>query len=283
MKKILLLFFSFFLTPILIIAQDVQFCVDVSMNRDSMFFGVQDSLGNPAIGSDYIIQGPVYPAGTFQLKGFDKGLVGGGVPEFPDLQIGYYMSRGWVVQDVSTTQGIHALTTQLFFIDKEYAGLQPFQIILSGREPAALNEPIYRAVVGATDELRFSRGEGAHVNVGKNITDGFNATICFGVLDFSQLVSVKPIHNSEIASLGVFPNPATSQITLKVDRILNLVETQVLIFDLPGRMMLKENWMLYPGSNSRAIDISSLQPGMYLVLLKDMNNLIASQKLVITK
>lgn len=284
MKKILLLFFSIFLTPILIIAQDIQFCVDVSMNRDTLFFGAQDSLGNPATGSDFVIQGPIYPVGTFQINGYDSGLLEGGTPEFEEEKIGYYMSRGWFIQNPAAAEGMQSMTKQIFLIDSVYLGFQPFQIVLSGKEPAALNYPVERTIIGTTDEFMTYRGEAVQVNVGKNITDGFNTTFCFKMINLVGPVSVKTIRESNLAVImSVFPNPATDQITIKVDNSSNPFQGQIILMDLLGRSLMEDIWFLHEKENLKTVDVSRLQPGMYLVLLRDQNNVVSSQKLIITK
>jgi Secretion system C-terminal sorting domain len=286
MKKLLLLFYSLLLLPIILSAQDIQFCVDVSMNRDTMFFGVADSTNtnNPAEGSDFVIQGPIYRAGTFSLNGNDSGLLDGGDSEFPNQKIGHYISRGWFIQDPQDTDGILALTKQVFFIDTEYQGLQPFQLVVSGKEPAALNDPITRAIIGATDELMTFRGQAIQENVGINTTDGFNTTFCFGMINLIEPVSAKTIQEKEFSvEMALFPNPATSQITVNVDNTSNPFQGQIMIMDLLGRSLIEDSWFLHEEENSKMLNTSMLQPGMYLVLLKDQNNIISSQKLIISK
>lgn len=284
MKKLLLFFLLTNCSPLLSNAQK-SFCVDVSMNRDTILYGVQDSTGNPAEGSDFILQGPIYPINTFITNGLNTGLLIGGIPAFPSEQIGWFISRGWFIQNPAATEGILALTKQIFLIQTEYEGLQPFQIILSGNEPAALNDTTERAIIGTTDELMTFRGQAVQVNVGKNLTDGFNATFCFEMINLlDSIVSTKTIQKEvPPVALAIRPNPATNQITLDVENASKPFQGEIIIMDLLGRTLIRDTWLLQQDSNSKMINTSNLQHGIYLILLREQNEIIGTQKLVITK
>jgi len=59
--------------------------------------------GLPPKGTTFIINGLIYPAGTFARRGLTVGILPDGSPEFPELVIGTWTCRGWFSEDLLLT------------------------------------------------------------------------------------------------------------------------------------------------------------------------------------
>lgn len=81
--------------------------------------------------------------------------------------------------------------------------------------------------------------------------------------------------------LAVYPNPAEYTLYLQ---LLNKQKTSLefRIYDLVGKTVLKQNIQLDSGNRTVPIDVSSLQEGIYLIRMSDMEN-VFTKKLVIKR
>ena len=90
--------------------------VDVAVNGVSfrpILAGPPTADGFPPKGTTFIVNGVIYPAGTFDKHGPDSGVLPDGSPEFPDMVIGTWTCRGWFSVDLlATTTGPYVATTQ---------------------------------------------------------------------------------------------------------------------------------------------------------------------------
>jgi hypothetical protein len=145
--------------------------VDVAVNGVSfrpIFAGPPTADGLPPKGTTFIINGVIYPAGTFASRGLTSGLLPDGSPEFPGLVIGTWTCRGWFSEDLLlTTTGAVVATTQIFDF-KLPLGREAY--FTEGFEPADVNNPLLRLILGGT--ARFGNVRGQHVQT----VVGFNAT-----------------------------------------------------------------------------------------------------------
>ncbi|HAP58438.1 MAG TPA: hypothetical protein DCR93_02610, partial [Cytophagales bacterium] len=80
-------------------------------------------------------------------------------------------------------------------------------------------------------------------------------------------------------SFSVFPNPAKLSTTLSI----SMEEAEVVtveVLTITGQSVMTQRMNLEVGTHERTLDISSLQPGMYLVSVKS-ENLQETQRLVV--
>jgi hypothetical protein len=72
---------------------------------------------------------------------------------------------------------------------------------------------------------------------------------------------------NEVSKIRVYPNPSSS--IVYIDYIEDL---EITLFNILGQQILK--------TNSKTIDISSLNEGTYLLVAKDSNNTITNFKII---
>lgn len=142
-------------------ASDTGYDMDIAMNGHR-FFDFEENpdparAGIPPDGSPFIIQGYIYPAGTFDRYGPLSGVNADGSPEFPERVIGLWTCRGWHLQDGDALMGPVVMTTQTF--DFKTAEPGRHTIVTDGYELADLGVPFRRAVVGGTGPSTASKAK----------------------------------------------------------------------------------------------------------------------------
>jgi hypothetical protein len=80
-------------------------------------------------------------------------------------------------------------------------------------------------------------------------------------------VSVESL-NWDSESLVLFPNPASSLVTLSLNA-LQSSEVSIEIMSVTGAILLSELRTIESGANTEVLDCSSLPSGMYFVKLSD--------------
>lgn len=86
---------------------------------------------------------------------------------------------------------------------------------------------------------------------------------------------VKTIVLSNIKeSIGIWPNPASSEITLAVRNDESVVYTKALVFDLTGRMVIEKQF----GEGKTTINIKDLLPGTYVLRLQGEHGAVRTEK-----
>jgi hypothetical protein len=142
------------------------FSVDIAENPFRFSFDTNGPLlenGLPAYGNPFITQGYIYPAGTL-----DKGVVGidsEGNPAFPELVIGEWTCRGYLVgEGANTVTGpiVNSTQTYDFYEQPGYESGKASgarNIVSVGYELADVGVPVKRAITGGTGPFRLSRGE----------------------------------------------------------------------------------------------------------------------------
>ena len=154
--------------------------IDVACDANSFVFQGPEIPGvGPAYGASFVVQGVIYPAGTFAAHGVDSGLRPDGTPEFPELVIGTWTCRGWFVGDgFATLTGPFVVTTQIYDLDPDSPGSNT--LVSEGLELIDLDTPFLRAVTGGTGPNRgVTSGQVSQTAVGANATGLFNFTFEF--------------------------------------------------------------------------------------------------------
>ena len=156
---------------------------DIAMNGHSLRFeGATTTAGLPADGTPFVIQGYIYPAGTFAQHGELSGVDANGNPTFPDLVLGTWTCRGWHLQDAGTPTGISVATKQIFDLNQREPGSQT--ITTDGIELADFGKWFHRTISGGTGEFSALRGQHRQVLVGggPNLSGAYNTIAEFDLV-----------------------------------------------------------------------------------------------------
>ena len=86
----------------------------------------------------------------------------------------------------------------------------------------------------------------------------------------NNILSVKDISNNLVSSLSVFPNPTVDKLNLETTLDVNSIE----VFNYLGQSVLKKNY------TKSAIDVSSLEKGVYFMSIKTTSGEIFSEKFI---
>jgi hypothetical protein len=121
-------------------------------------------------------------------------------------------------------------------------------------------------------------------DIWKVIFTGFSGGSAGKYVFSKELVQAAAIPNgiaeTQLSALGMYPNPAKGQFSLVYNYDgSELNSTAVNVFDLTGRMVAEQTIAVQQGINQHSVDISSLQPGIYMVALPGFGN--KAQRLII--
>lgn len=160
------------------VAADQELDVDIACNGTTFVAQGPETEAGPDGGASFVVQGFIYPAGTFAEKGSDSGILPNGEPEFPELVIGTWTCQGHFIGDgFATVSGPFVVTTQLYDLDGDNPGTRT--LVSHGLEFIDLNVPFERAVTGGTGEFNRAEGEVTQTAIGVNATGLFNFTFQF--------------------------------------------------------------------------------------------------------
>lgn len=158
---------------------DAGFSLDVAIDLNTFsFHGPTHDDGAPDYGSPFIIEGVIYPGGTFESKGTDRGLHADGSPEFPDEVIGKWTCFGWHVNQGEKTEAGKpwVITTQLYDLDVDDPGGKT--LMSQGYEiKPGVGQPTPRVLLGRTGDFSFEPlglGQVIQTPVGANATGAAN-------------------------------------------------------------------------------------------------------------
>jgi hypothetical protein len=98
---------------------------------------------------------------------------------------------------------------------------------------------------------------------------------------YSNIVSASLTGDKGFSLTGLYPNPATSQVSIGVISNVN-TSAAVRMTDVLGRDVLVKDWALSVGYNTNLFDVSSLAAGTYVVTIQS-GAVKATKHLVITK
>ena len=127
----------------------------------------------PGAGASFVVEGYIYPPGTFDQHGQGSGVDANGDPEFPDLVLGTWRCRGWFIGDgMETATGPFVVTNQLFDFDPDNPGQQT--LVSEGIELIDLGVPFERALTGGTGPFSKARGQMTQEAIGANASGLFN-------------------------------------------------------------------------------------------------------------
>ncbi|MGB5809921.1 MAG: hypothetical protein WBG86_05275 [Polyangiales bacterium] len=162
-----------------------------------------DEDGLPAYGNSFVTQGYIYPFGF--LVNHD-GANPDGSPAFPELVIGLWTCRGHFVGDgAKTNSGPWVVTTQVYDFF-ETPGYEPgkaggrHNLISEGYEIADIDEPVRRAVTGATGGASAAGGDLTQELLGFNESGGVDLRLVIPQ-GFPPLIPYDELPTDAIAQL----------------------------------------------------------------------------------
>ena len=94
-------------------------------------------------------------------------------------------------------------------------------------------------------------------------------SIGFSPVKTLMLYDEKPV-------VAIWPNPATSEISIARYNINNSSTSKAQIFDMAGRMIIEKQF----GEHSATININDLQPGTYVLRIQGENGKLRTEKFV---
>ncbi|NIP38345.1 MAG: hypothetical protein GWO07_05580 [Candidatus Dadabacteria bacterium] len=157
---------------------DLEF--DVCCNGHTFkFLNTQPESDNKYAKTSFVVEGYIYKAGTFESYGSDNGVKTNGDPEFENLLIGKWTSKGWYInKGRKTKSGAYVDSTHTYDLTE---GNSLKKILTSnGKELIDMNTPFSRIL--SAGQGGFSRIRGGNViqtTVGKNNTLNYNYTFKF--------------------------------------------------------------------------------------------------------
>jgi hypothetical protein len=99
----------------------------------------------------------------------------------------------------------------------------------------------------------------------------------FNKTKMSPGLSVDPL--ATVKTFGVFPNPASSKISLVFENADNSVSNTLKIFDMAGKLIESHRLESAPGFYANSLDIAHLPNGVYFVTIEN-GGYSLSQKLI---
>lgn len=157
---------------------DLEF--DVSCNGHTFkFLNSQTDSENKYAKTSFFVEGYIYKAGTFENYGCENGVKTNGDPEFKNLLIGKWTSKGWYLnKGRQTKSGAYADSTHTYDLTD---GNSLKRILSSnGKELIDMNTPFNRILsAGQGGYSRIKGGNVVQTTVGKNNTLNYNYTFKF--------------------------------------------------------------------------------------------------------
>ncbi len=113
-------------------------------------------------------------------------------------------------------------------------------------------------------------------NIWQIIFTGFGGSANGNIEFTKEMISAVSIEEKDAINLGLYPNPASNQVTFLYDLE---DDAAITIYDLQGKAVYS-NEFYGAGFNQQTIDVSFLNSGIYNVVIKSENR-IGTQKLII--
>lgn len=112
---------------------------------------------------------------------------------------------------------------------------------------------------------------------GAGDNDASNDTTCQQISVGSPVGIFSP--ESLEANVLVYPNPGRDIVRVQVDDLPAKTNLTLQVVDLQGRNLLQRSWRWTPGNREQSLDIHTLAPGLYLLVLQGENGMRTVRKL----
>lgn len=93
------------------------------------------------------------------------------------------------------------------------------------------------------------------------------STDAYGLIQYTNVVSVAPVNPADGTISQVYPNPASSNTVSFSVNLIKATALQVKIYDAQGRLVLNQSATAASGVSVQTLNISRLAPGNYLILI----------------
>lgn len=87
----------------------------------------------------------------------------------------------------------------------------------------------------------------------------------------------------QLSQLSLFPNPASSQVSLNYSSSKAQNDTRLLLYDVLGRVVLQKPVSVQEGFNQLSLPLSNMPDGVYLLVMEAQQNRIYTQRLIIQR
>lgn len=190
----------------------------------------------------------------------------------PQPQGGYYastgvlMNKGMKVREARTMD----VTTAVW---SDYAEIEEVDVI--GFDWKEFNMSTYVYDIESDLSYFITDKDG---DIWQIIFTGFGGATDGNVEFTKEMISAVSIDENSGVNLGIYPNPASDQVTFLYDNLSEDLAI-VTIHDLQGKIVFTDTFS-GQGFNKHTTDVSFLNAGIYNVLIKT-NNRVGTQKLVV--
>ena len=94
-----------------------------------------------------------------------------------------------------------------------------------------------------------------------------------GHFELSDVIHLKSSCFNDIDAIALYPNPVkrTGDLTLRIESSTVDLETELVIFDIQGKLVIKETIEVEKGDNIFKLNINHLSSGNYFLRIKNEN------------
>ena len=120
-----------------------------------------------------------------------------------------------------------------------------------------------------------NQGTGRAYIISWNTTadQNYNNTSLYGTITLSDEEVSTSINKASAASLSIYPNPASSQVTIANGSVIQ----QMVVTNIIGKEIININ----PNSENVNLNVENLQKGIYILSIEDINGSVSSQRLIV--
>lgn len=259
----------------LTLEDEYEWSLNISIKQQTLIVdGPRDSItGLPERGAILILSGVIYDGGVLDTNP-NGGLDANGYAEYDS--IGTWTMKGtWTSSDYDLNDGLFLVYKQYFELTHPSLGSTTIITDSESEEGTLLNEPLQQLVVGGTGQLMGHMGESSQTIIGQNTSGGWNISYTFetsGILTGTENLPKEPS-----LSLLLYPNPATNQLTVKLENIKDFGVYTIEISDVRGQRMLSRDFDLHSSTFVWNTKVSAFASGWYGLVLKKDGQVVGSK------
>jgi hypothetical protein len=233
-------------------------------------FYQETEIGPPSPGcDDYFVFENVYVAGIRN----ENGKVFSREPWGEDLIYDYTLQVGDFVITAIAGTGTQVVSIDSVLVGNEYRRRfnvsnplgRSYWIIEGLGHETGLIEPMYSPLYFYSELYCYAENNVAI------FPEGSNCDLAVNIHEYEETN----------ITLSISPNPASNKVNISVNcNVASKIHLRII--SSTGRIIVNRFWKLNSGDNEYSIDLASLTPGIYIVMVIDGNNII-HKKLMLTK